>query len=236
MSATRGADGRAGAPGAARWARPTPWARSARRARPAGRRPLRAVAAALGIALLTACGVGSTPSGTSTSAAAQDGYTSTDGTTTTWAVGQRTGPVQVTGTDFDGVAQDTATWLGDVVVVNTWYAGCPPCRAEAADLVAVAQDFADQGVHLLGINSVDDAGTAQAYERAFEVPYPSIQDTGSSAVAELQGVVPVNATPTTVVLDRQGRVYARILGAVDPGTLRALVQDVLAEPASGSTS
>ncbi|MBU4214881.1 MAG: TlpA family protein disulfide reductase [Actinobacteria bacterium] len=197
---------------------------------------VRVVAAAvLTIGLLAGCSVGSTPSGAGTGAATQDGYTSTDGTTTTWAVGHRTGPLQVTGTDFDGQAQDTASWLGDVVVVNTWYAGCPPCRAEAADLAAVARDFAERGVHVLGINSVDDAGSAQAFQRSFEVPYPSVQDTGGTAVAALQGVIPVNATPTTVVLDREGRVYARILGAVDAGTLRALVQDALAGPTPGPT-
>lgn len=195
----------------------------------------RAAVLVLAVGLLTGCGVGATPSGTSTSGAAEQGYTSVDGTTTTWPAGRRTGPVEVSGTDYDGTAQDTAAWRGDVVVLNTWYAGCPPCRAEAADLAALARDDADRGVHVLGINTVDDAGTAQAFARSFSVPYPSIQDTTSSAVAALQGVVPVNATPTTVVLDREGRVYARILGAADATTLRALVEDVLAEPAPGPT-
>lgn len=200
-----------------------------------GARVRRAALLVLAVGLLTGCGVGATPSGTGTSGAAEQGYTSVDGTTTTWPVARRTGPVEVSGTDYDGAAQDTAAWRGDVVVLNTWYAGCPPCRAEAADLAALARDDADRGVHVLGINTVDDAGTAQAFARSFSVPYPSIQDTTSSAVAALQGVVPVNATPTTVVLDREGRVYARILGAVDATTLRALVEDVLAEPASGPT-
>jgi hypothetical protein len=97
--------------------------------------------------------------------------------------------------------------------------------------VALATDYADDGVHLLGLNGTDDAGTAQAFERTFEVPYPSIADTDGSAIAALQGAVPLQAVPTTVVLDREGRVAARVLGLADGSTLRAMVDDVLAEPA-----
>jgi peroxiredoxin len=192
-------------------------------------------AAALAVGLLAGCG--GSPSGTPSANGTQvadAGYQSGDGTTTTWAVGHRTGPVEVRGTDFDGQPQDVSAWRGDVVVINTWYAACPPCRAEIGDLVALAKDEASAGVHVLGINPVDDTGTAKAFARAFSVPYPSIQDTDGAAIAALQGVVPVNATPTTVVLDREGRIYARILGAVDPSTLKALVKDVLAEPATAT--
>jgi peroxiredoxin len=166
------------------------------------------------------------------------GYRSQDGATTTWAAGDRTGPVELSGTDVDGAAQDVAAWRGDVVLVNTWYAACPPCRAEAPDLGALATDYAGAGLHLLGVNSTDAAGTAVAFARQFDVPYPSIVDTDGSAIAALQGVVPVNAVPTTVLLDRQGRVAARILGRVDPSTLRTIVDDLLAEPgaATGAAS
>jgi peroxiredoxin len=122
-------------------------------------------------------------------------------------------------------------WRGDVVVLNTWYAACPPCRAEAPDLVSLAGDYADEGVHLLGINGTDDAGAAQAFERTFGVTYPSIADSDGRAIATLQGAVPLQAVPTTVVLDREGRVAARVLGLADGSTLRAMVDDVLAEPA-----
>ena len=110
-------------------------------------------------------------------------------------------------------------------------------RAQAATLVALATDYADQGVHVLGINGEDAAGAAQAFEQTFDVPYPSLDDSQGSAVAALQGVVPVNAVPTTIVLDREGHVAARILGLADPSTLRTLVDDALADgaPTPGET-
>ncbi len=160
------------------------------------------------------------------------GYQSGDGSATTWKVSDRKGPVELSGTDFDGNPVDTADWRGDVVVLNTWYANCPPCRAEAPDLVALATTYADQGVHVLGINGTDSAGAAQAFQRQFEVPYPSIADTDGTAVADLQGSVPVNAVPTTVVLDRDGKVAARILGLAEGSTLSAIVDDLLAEQPS----
>lgn len=189
------------------------------------------VLAALAVGLLAGCaGGGGAPSDGSSDVVDQ-GYQSGDGSTKTWAVGGRGAPVKLSGTDFAGAPVDVADWRGDVVVLNTWYAACPPCRKEAPDLVAFAAQYADQGVHLLGINGTDAAGAAQAFERTFAVPYPSIADSSGTAIAALQGAVPVQAVPTTVVVDREGRVAARILGLADPSTLSALVDDVLAEPA-----
>ena len=166
-----------------------------------------------------------------TATGAEAGYVSGDGSTRTWVPADRGAPVALSGTDFTGAPVDVADWRGDVVVLNTWYAACPPCRAEAPDLAALATDYADEGVHVLGINGTDDAGTAQAFERTFAVPYPSLADTDGQAIASLQGSVPLQAVPTTVVLDREGRVAARVLGLADATTLRAMVDDLLAEPA-----
>ena len=191
-------------------------------------RRLFAVLTAAALVLVAGCGAaGGTRDGGDV---ADQGYQSGDGSTKTWPADDRSEPVALTGTDFAGAAVDVSAWRGDVVVLNTWYAACPPCRKEAADLVALAGDYADDGVHLLGINGTDDVGAAQAYERTFSIPYPSIADTDGAAIADLQGAVPVQAVPTTVVLDREGRVAARILGLADASTLRALVDDVLAEP------
>ncbi|KGM10081.1 redoxin [Cellulomonas carbonis T26] len=159
------------------------------------------------------------------------GYVSGDGTVATWEAEERGEPVRLVGEDFASADVDTGTWVGDVVVINTWYAACPSCRVESPDLVAAAQDYAAQGVHFVGLNGTDDAGAAQPFERNFEIPYPSIADTDGTAIAALQGRVPVEAVPTTVVLDRQGRVMSRIIGRLDPSTLRELIDAVLVESA-----
>lgn len=188
--------------------------------------------------LCAGCGLGGTggeAGAPALSDVADQGYQSGDGTTKTWAADDRGDPVELAGTDFAGAAVDVAAWRGDVVVINTWYAACPPCRKEAPDLAALATDFAADDVRVVGINGTDDVGAAQAFERTFGIAYPSIADTNGAAIAALQGAVPVQAVPTTVVLDRSGRVAARILGLADASTLTALVEDELAEPAPASS-
>lgn len=181
------------------------------------------------IAAVLLAGCTSAVSGGWTEDGSEAGYVSGDGTVATWEAADRGEPVRLVGKDFAGAGVDTGAWAGDVVVVNTWYAACPPCRVESPDLVAAAQDYADEGVHFIGINGTDDAGAAQPFERNFEIPYPSIHDADGSAIAALQGRVPVEAVPTTVVLDRRGRVTGRILGRLDPTTLRELIDTALAE-------
>ena len=157
------------------------------------------------------------------------GYVSGDGSVQTYDLGERKGPVAITGTDFEGNDVDSTDWAGDVVVVNTWYASCAPCRAEAPDLVSLAGS--KDGVQFLGINTEDDAGAAQAFERTFEVPYPSIEDRTGKVIAGRSGVVPLQAVPSTVVLDQEGGVAARVIGQVEGSTLEALIDEVLAEAA-----
>src|SRR5690625_3307183 len=151
------------------------------------------------------------------------------GTVPVWGVRERHFPVELAGQPSDAEELDLADWQGSVVVLNFWYAACPPCRAEAPDLKAVAADAAEAGVEFLGVNSTDDPGTAAAFERTFAVPYPSLHDSRSQGVAALQGKVALQAVPTTVVLDTDGRVAARVIGRVDAVTLRTLIKDVQAE-------
>lgn len=153
------------------------------------------------------------------------GYVSGDGTVTVLEGTTQARQVDLEGTSYAGETVNVADYRGQVVVLNTWYASCPPCRAEAPDLVAL--DARDD-VQLIGINSRDDAGTAQAFERTFDVEYPSIDDTGGGAIAALQGLVAVNAVPTSIILDPEGRVYARVLGSIDGSTLGSLADDAAA--------
>ncbi|MFV0287470.1 MAG: TlpA family protein disulfide reductase, partial [Demequina sp.] len=78
----------------------------------------------------------------------------------------------------------------------------------------------------------DDAATAEAFQRTFSVAYPSIDDSDGKATAQLQGLVAINAVPTTLVLDTEGRVAARVVGRVEPSTLESLVDAAAGEAAS----
>jgi thiol-disulfide isomerase/thioredoxin len=159
------------------------------------------------------------------------GYISGDGTYTVIAVEDRAEPIAFEGEVESGETVSSDDYRGEVLVVNVWYAACPPCRAEAEDLEAIAQQFAPDGVEFLGVNIYDQAPTALAFADEFGVTYPSILDAndGSTRLA-FAGQVAPNAVPTTLVLDREGRVAARISGLLtEPSTLRAMITDTLAE-------
>lgn len=185
-----------------------------------------ALAALLAVGLtLSACA----PRDTSDPTVPEPGYQEGTGAYTTWGPAERPDAPDISGVDFAGEAIDVADWRGDVVVLNFWYAACPPCRAEAPDLAEISTDYAEMGVHLLGVNPRDDAATADAFARTYSIPYPSLDDGDATAVAALEGLVPLRAMPTTVVLDREGRPAARIVGLATDTTLRGLIDDVLAE-------
>jgi len=196
-------------------------------AHPITRRTLLAGLGAGALLALAACA----PGGTQDNSAAGAGYISADGSFASWPPDERSEPIVLVGTTYGGEELDLTDWRGDVAVVNFWYAACPPCRAEAPDLKSIHEDYTSQGLRMLGVNPRDDVGTAQAFERTFEVPYPSLYDKDAGAVAAFEGLVPLRAMPTTIVLDRQGRVAARILGQFDPTILRGLIDDALAEEA-----
>jgi len=178
----------------------------------------RAAAVSLAVALLTGC------SGFS---GGNKGYIEGDGAVLIVPDGDRREPVALSGTTMQGRRLDLATLRGEVVVLNVWYAACEPCRREAPDLQKAATDLAPNGVRFVGLNVRDtDPETAIAFERTFSITYPSLFDAASTLTA-LQGAVPPKAVPSTVVLDRQGRVAARISGPTTRSTLVGIVQDVL---------
>lgn len=156
-------------------------------------------------------------------------YVSGDGTVTQVPTSNRSTPVQFDETAMDGTQLNSKDLRGQVVVLNFWYASCPPCRAEAKHLNAVAKRFESRNVQFIGVNVRDAQGTAEAFERRFNVLYPSILDNDAGRMQlALSGDVSPNAVPTTIVLDMQGRVAVRILGAIGgPGTLATLIEDEL---------
>lgn len=158
-------------------------------------------------------------------------YISGDGTVTEFELEERQAPVAFEGVLEDGTEVTSEDYEGEVLVVNFWYAECPPCRAEAPLLEQTHQAYREQGVEFLGVNVRNQADTALAFSRTFGVTYPSIMDadTGSAQLA-FAGTVAPNAVPTTLILDKQGRVASRILGQVtDESTFETLIRDAAAE-------
>jgi len=158
-------------------------------------------------------------------------YISGDGALTVVAPDSRSAPVSFSGATDTGGFFDQADYVGQVMVVNFWYAGCPPCRLEAADLEALHQKFQSQGVVFVGVNILDQGPTAVAFAKEFGVTYPSIMDVSDGLVRlAFAGSISPNAVPTTLVLDADSRVAARISGLLtDPGVLERIIESVVAE-------
>jgi len=158
-------------------------------------------------------------------------YISGDGAITVLAPESRSDSVQFEGDLDTGEFFSSSVYAGSVMVVNFWYAGCPPCRVEAADLESLHQQFLLDGVAFVGVNIFDQAPTALTFANEFGVSYGSIMDveTGSVRLA-FAGQVAPNAVPTTLVLDKQGRVSARISGVItDVDLLANIIEGVLEE-------
>jgi thiol-disulfide isomerase/thioredoxin len=143
---------------------------------------------------------------------------------TTWiSPGDRHSVTGVTGTLLNGDRFDLSRWKGHVVVVNFWGSWCGPCVGEAPALEQVHRDTAADGVEFLGVD-IKEQGRAQAetFVRAHHITYPMLYDESNLVALHFRGMPP-NATPTTIVLDRQGRIAARHSGAILYTALRDLV-------------
>lgn len=144
---------------------------------------------------------------------------------------QRGEPVVFAGTTETGDDVSSSDYAGEVLVVNFWYAACGPCRAEAPDLEEAYSEFEGQDVSFLGINTADAPEAAAAFAKTYGVSYPSVMAGRDGAVKlAFAERTAINATPTTLVLDGEGRVAARIIGQLpDASVLTALVRDALEE-------
>lgn len=142
-------------------------------------------------------------------------------------------PVEFAGTLDSGAAVSSADYDGKVLVVNFWYATCGPCIIEAPRLEQAYQTFQGQDIAFLGINTYDQPATAQSFARDHSVSYPSAMAVNDAELKlAFADKTPINATPTTLVLDKQGRVAARIVGELpEASILEAIVRTLVAEDA-----
>jgi len=136
-----------------------------------------------------------------------------DGKMQVFGVADRQAAPAISGETLDGTTASLAAHKGKVVVLNFWASWCGPCRAEAPVLKEIAAKTKG-GVEFLGVDFKDRKADAQAFERTEQTGYPSIFDQPGKVALAFQGTVPPAAIPSTLIIDAQGKIAARALGAV----------------------
>jgi thiol-disulfide isomerase/thioredoxin len=117
---------------------------------------------------------------------------------------------------------------GKVVLLNVWASWCGPCRREATALQRIDDDLGAKGVVVLGVNTRDQEAAARAFVTRFAITYESVVDRdGTELLGGFAGVVPKIFTPTSIVIDQQGRVAGWALGEASYSRLRGLIDPLL---------
>ena len=157
-------------------------------------------------------------------------YIAGDGTVTEFSLGSRPKAADWSGVSESGDNLSSNQLVGVITVINFWYAGCAPCRVEMPELIQLQDQFLDDEVQFIGVNVRDTPETALAFARQVNLNFPSVMDAKTgSVVLGFTGVVTPQAVPTTLVIDSEGNVSARVLGRIDKGILEELIKTVVRE-------
>ncbi len=205
--------------------------RAPRRRSTSGGRALLLTATVVGCALtLSAC---SDPGGKPSGSGGGSNYVTGPSGISTVAQGNRDEAPKLDGETVDGKTLDTTELKGKVVVLNVWGSWCPPCRAEAKYFAQVSKELAEAGkpVAFVGINTRDNTKqNATAFEENFGITYPSLYDPDGKLMLRFPaGTLNPNAIPSTIVLDKEGKIAARTLAPVNAEQLRSMIDPLLAE-------
>lgn len=183
---------------------------------------------AAAVLALTACG----------GAEAMDsgaGFVGGDGSIVVIDPADRVPAPALSGATLDGDEYNLADDRGEIVVMNVWASWCAPCRAEAPALEEVWSEAQDAGVQFIGLNTRDSTLSAQRFVETMGLTFPNVQDTDGRLQLLFSDSLPPQAIPSTLVVDREGRVAARILGKVSAATLRGVIDEV-DQPNAGESS
>ncbi|MEN9687682.1 MAG: hypothetical protein RL381_694 [Actinomycetota bacterium] len=166
--------------------------------------------------LLSSCG-------SNGSSQPEESFIAGSGTVTTIQRENRIQAPHLSGMTLTG--ENLSAEKGKVTVVNVWASWCSPCRAEEPTLSALSKKYSE--VQFIGILTRDNPVNAEAFVRKRQTPYPTLID--DSLLVGFSKSLPANAIPTTVVIDRNGKVAARISGVVTVAALSHIIETVSAE-------
>ena len=190
-----------------------------------------AVALAFVVALVALGGCSSDPNSIAEQAKKGDqkGYIADNGAIEQIPSAQRLKPITLEGTTLDGAHWSSTSARGkDVVVINLWGSWCPPCITEIPDLEKVWTEVqaAKKPVMFMGIDFRESAERGSAFVATQKMTYPSLTDESGVLILAFGRQAPTSP-PSTLILDREGRVAGRVSGVVSAATLRGLIDDVL---------
>jgi thiol-disulfide isomerase/thioredoxin len=196
----------------------------------ASRRPLLLAAVAVAAVLaVTGCDGGAI--GADTPASSGQSFVGHSYESTFYQPGNRPVAPMVSGTTVTGQHLSLAEYRGDTIVLNFWGSWCAPCRAEAPALGQLARQLRSRGVRFVGVDIRDEPDSALAFMQQFNVDYPSISDPSDEIALEFRTTVPPADIPTTLVIDRDGRIADRIFGASSYSELLSVIDQVIGRQA-----
>lgn len=114
---------------------------------------------------------------------------------------------------------------GHITVINVWASWCGPCKGELPLLASAAKRLRSDGVRFLGLDERDISSHARAFAASKGVTYPNLVDSEGSLLEQLK-LLPQDAVPSTLVLDAQGRMAARVIGAITSRELTTILKDL----------
>jgi len=190
--------------------------------------PLRSalLAAVAAAAVLAAAGCDGGAIAADTPASSGQSFVGHSYESTFYQPGHRPAAPPVSGTTVTGQHLSLSQLRGNTVVVNFWGSWCAPCRAEAPALGELARQLRPNGVRFVGVDIRDEPDSAVAFMQQFNVGYPSLSDPEDEIALDFRSTVPPADIPTTLVIDRSGRIAARIFGASTYRQLLSVINEV----------
>jgi thiol-disulfide isomerase/thioredoxin len=145
------------------------------------------------------------------------------------AVSKRKPMAEISLSDLGGNRWRLANHKGEVVLLNFWASWCGPCREETPALVRIAQSYAGRGVAVLGV-AMDEGGSeaVRKFASEYRISYPVALPDSHFLLARSVG-----ALPTTLLIDREGRLAKMYVGGASESAFRADVESLLREGAGG---
>ncbi|WP_034262967.1 TlpA family protein disulfide reductase [Actinospica robiniae] len=176
-----------------------------------GLRGRRGALALLSVGLIGTAGLAGCSGGTVSSGGI--GYVDPETTITRFQTAERGEAPRLSGSTTTGSSY-TTSYLGHVTVINIWGSWCTQCREEAPSFAEAAKDYASKNVRFVGVDTLDNDSSANAYLSRYGISYPALADPEEKLVLDLKSIVPAEGIPSTLIVDEDGKVAVRAIGAI----------------------